>query len=281
MRSTPSRLALVLLAGVAYLAFLASFVYAIAFLGDLPVPKTVDSGTAGPWPLAVAVDSLLLGLFAIQHSVMARPAFKSWWTRIVPAAAERSVYVLAASALLALACWQWQPIPGAVWDAGHGALGEALLALSLAGWGLVVVSTFLINHFDLFGLRQAYLAARRRDYTHVPFVVRGAYALIRQPMMAGILIGVWAAPRMTAGHLLFAVLSAGYILVGTQLEERDLARFLGAEYAAYRRRVPMFVPGLGGLGRGRAGDRADVVEAHRDQVRAAGVVQVDAVEGTR
>lgn len=242
MRSTAARVALIAFAALAYAAFLASFGYTIAFLGDYAVPRTVDSGTAGAWWAATLVDAALLGLFAVQHSVMARPAFKAVWTRVVPAAAERSVYVLAASLALGLALWQWRPLPRIIWEVS-GPVAAGLVVLSLAGWGLVVAASFMIHHFDLFGLRQAYLRLVGRRYTAVPFRARGPYALLRQPMMLGILVGVWATPRMTAGHLLFALLSTGYILVGTRLEERDIAAELGPEYEDYRRRVPMFVPG--------------------------------------
>lgn len=242
MHTRAARVGLAAFAVLSYAAFLAVFGWAIAFTGDFPVPKTVDSGRAGAWLVAALVDALLLGLFAIQHSVMARPAFKARWTRLVPPAAERSVYVLAASLALGLALWQWQPIGGTIWAVSSQPWAGLLVALSLAGWALVVAATFMIHHFDLFGLRQAALALAQRPYTPVPFVVRGAYALVRQPMMLGIIVGVWAAPRMSAGHLLFAALATSYILVGTRLEERDLSSALGPAYGAYQRRVPMFLP---------------------------------------
>ena len=243
MHRTAARFGLVTFAVLAYAAFLVSFVYTIAFLGDFAVPKTVDAASGGPWWAAALIDAGLLGLFAVQHSVMARPAFKAAWTRVVPAAAERSVYVLAASLALGLVLWQWRPVEGTVWTV-RGPLAAFLVALSLAGWGLCVAATFMIHHLDLFGLRQAYLKLAGLRHTEVPFTVRGAYAVLRQPMMLGILAGVWATPRMTAGHLLFAALATGYIVVGTRLEESDLARQLGPEYAEYRRRVPMFLPRL-------------------------------------
>ena len=234
------RLAIPAFSAAAYLFFLAVLLYSAGFLNDLVVPKGVD-GPAGPVPAAVAVDLGLLLLFAVQHSVMARPAFKRAWTRVVPAAAERSVYVLAASAVLALLYWQWRPVAGDAWRTG-GALAAVILALYFAGWGLVVASTWMIDHFDLFGLRQAYLHWSGRPYSPLQFTARAAYGLVRHPMMTGLLVAFWAAPVMTWGHLLFAAAASGYVLVGIHFEERDLRRELGPPYEEYARQVPMLLP---------------------------------------
>lgn len=240
------RFALAVYAGLAYLLFLATIGYAVAFVLDAPVPKTIDSGAPQPWWPAAAVDALLLAAFAVQHSVMARPAFKRAWTRLVPEPAERSTYVLASNLALLLLFWQWRPLAGTVWTV-TGAPAACLVALSLAGWGFAVAATWMIHHFDLFGVRQALLFLRGRRYSPVPFTVRGAYAVVRQPMMIGMVVGFWATPRLTAGHALFAAAATAYIAAGTWLEERDLGGALGDEYAAYRRRVGKFAPRLGRL----------------------------------
>jgi len=242
---TPSASALVILgyAALAYAAFLAVLGYAIGFFADAGVPKGIDGGPRSPWPLAVAVDLLLLLLFAVQHTVMARPWFKRRWTRLVPAPAERATFVLFTSLLLALLFWLWRPAGGTVWHLRGPAAG-ALLGLYAIGWVVAVGSTFMINHFDLFGLRQAYLYARGDAYRPPPFSERALYRWIRHPLMAGFLIVFWAAPVMTAGHLLFAAAATGYIGMGIAFEERDLRRDLGEPYRAYQRRVPALIPAL-------------------------------------
>ena len=225
-----------------YLAFLAAFGYLVAFVGDLGVPRSVSAGPAGPPGQALALDLALLALFGLQHSLMARPAFKRAWTRIVPAAAERSTYVLLSSLALALLFRFWRPIPGAVWDLRHPLLRLGAWACFWAGVALALASTFMISHADLFGLRQAWFRFRGLPYREPPFRLTALYARVRHPLMLGFLAAFWAAPRMTLGHLVFAAGMTGYILAGTLLEERDLLRQLGPGYAEYRRQVPRFFP---------------------------------------
>lgn len=230
--------------GLCYLVFLAVFVYSIGFVGDLVVPRTVDRGIDAPLPEAIVVNVVLLALFAVQHSAMARPAFKERWTRFVPEPIERSTYVLLASLMLALLFWQWRTMPAVIWDVGWSAGRLAMWALFALGWATVLTSTFLINHWDLFGLRQVYLAARGQTYTSVGFSTSMLYRTVRHPLMLGFLVAFWATPTMTAGHLLFAAMTTAYILVAVRLEERDLTAQLGDRYRDYRKNVPMLLPGL-------------------------------------
>ena len=227
-----------------YVAFLASFLYLIGFVGNQVVPRSVDNGVAAPIGEAVLINLVLLALFALQHSVMARPAFKRWWTRLVPAAVERSTYVLLSSLLLFLLFWQWRTMPQVIWSVTAPAGRVVLLALFWLGWAIVLTSTFMINHFDLFGLRQAYLASRERPYRELPFRTTLFYRLVRHPIMVGFIVAFWATPTMTVGHLFFALVSTVYIVVGVQFEEHDLANALGEPYRQYRTQVPMLVPGL-------------------------------------
>jgi protein-S-isoprenylcysteine O-methyltransferase Ste14 len=234
--------ALVLLYGVGcYAVFFATFLYAIGFLGDLVVPRSIDSIPISGLGEALAVDLALLALFAVQHSVMARPAFKRWWTRFVPTVIERSTYTLLSSLALLLLFWQWRPIGAVIWNVDSEA-GRALLYAGFAfGWVLLLVSTFLINHFDLFGLRQTWLYFRGRPYTDIPFRTPALYKLVRHPLYVGWLFAFWCAPTMTAAHLLFAVMTTAYILIAIRFEERDLTRAF-PEYATYAKRVPMLIP---------------------------------------
>ena len=233
---------------ICYAIFFGTFLYAIGFVGNFLVPKSMDAAPVSPLGQALAVNLLLLTLFALQHSIMARPAFKRWWTRYVPEPAERSTYVLFSSlALIALFAF-WQPLGGVVWNLTDPTARTILHALFALGWGLVLVATFLINHFDLFGLRQVWLYRRGQDYTHLPFKTPGLYSRVRHPLYVGWLFAFWATPTMTVTHLLFALVTTAYILVAIQLEERDLVKAHGRSYEEYRRQVPMLVPRVFGKG---------------------------------
>ena len=227
---------------LSYLIFLATFLYALAFVGGFAVPTRLDGPTRQPLAIALAVNAGLLTLFAVQHSVMARKWFKEAWTRIVPQAAERSTYVLFSSLALILLMWQWRPMGGVVWSVEDPSLRFALYGLFAFGWGLVLVCTFLINHFDLFGLRQVWLYLTGRPYTALRFVMPGPYRMVRHPLYAGWLFAFWATPTMTVAHLVFAIATTAYILIAIQLEERDLVREHGESYESYRRQVPMLLP---------------------------------------
>jgi len=227
---------------ISYAIFLGTFLYALGFVGNFGVPRTLDGAPAESLALALAVDAGLLALFAVQHSVMARRWFKDWWTRFVPRPLERSTYVLFSSLALLLLFWQWRPLGGVVWSVESQAGRVVLWALFAFGWGLVLVSTFLINHFDLFGLRQVWLYLLGRPYTALHFGTPGPYRLVRHPLYVGWLFAFWATPTMAAAHLLFSVATTAYILLAIQFEERDLAREHGESYEEYRRAVPMLVP---------------------------------------
>ena len=227
---------------VCYFAFLAAFLYQIGFVAGVVVPKTIDDGPVVPIFPAIATDVVLLSLFAIQHTLMARLAFKRWWTTIVPEPIERSIFVLLSSLLLLLMNWQWKPLPEIVWRVDN-TFGRILLyATAAAGWGLVLYATLLINHFDLFGLRQVWLYFNKVEYTPVKFKETVLYRWLRHPLMLGFIIAFWATPEMTQGHLLFAVVTTAYILLAIQIEERTLMALHGEEYRRYRERVSMIIP---------------------------------------
>jgi len=225
-----------------YLIFFAVFLYAIGFLGDYLVPKAINDGPETPVGIAVAVNLALLSLFALQHSVMARPGFKKGFTKIVPQPAERATYVLASSVCLMLLFWLWRPMPSVVWDVRGTFLDWPLRILYMGGWGLVLYATFLIDHFDLFGVRQVVLYFRGKEYTHHPFQTPALYRHVRHPLYLGWFTVFWMTPLMTAGHLLFAAVASGYIVVATFFEERDLVAHFGHVYAEYRKNTPRFFP---------------------------------------
>jgi methanethiol S-methyltransferase len=241
-KTTVGGLVAMLYGTVTYLLFLATFLYAMAFVGNLPVPKTIDSGQPGPFMPSLIINVLLLGLFAVQHSVMARPAFKRWWTQTIPPAAERSTFVLCASALLALIVWQWRPLPGVVWEV-KSPIGVAVLhGLYFLGWGIVLYATFLIDHFELFGLRQTVGHALDRPTEPAQFTERSLYRVVRHPLMLGFLIAFWAAPVMSLGRLLFAGVITAWVLFAIRIEESTLVEVHGELYEGYRRRVPALLP---------------------------------------
>ena len=239
------RIAIFAFGAISYLVFLATFLYACGFVGGFLVPTTLDGPARLPFAPALAIDLGLLALFAVQHSVMARPAFKRMWTRVVTPALERPVYVLASSLCLIVMFALWQPLGGVIWDFESPLARAAAWSVFGFGWGLVLVTTFLINHFDLFGLRQVWFALRGRPYRPLKFVQPGPYKLIRHPLYFGWFCAFWGTPTMTGAHLVFALMTTAYILVAIQFEERDLIAEHGAAYVAYRRRVPMLVPGTG------------------------------------
>lgn len=237
-----ARLAALLYGLVSYIVFFVVFLYAVGFVAGLAVPKSIDGGASMPTGRALIVDLALMSLFAIQHSVMARPQFKQWWTRFVPKAIERSTYVLLASLVLAFLFWQWHPMPAIVWRIGDPRVAMAVTGLAFMGWLIVLSSTFLINHFELFGLHQVANNLAGKPMPHPKFRTPLYYRLVRHPIYLGFVIAFWATPTMTLGHLLFAAVTTAYIVVGILLEEHDLIATFGEEYRRYRQRVPMLVP---------------------------------------
>ncbi|ACK64112.1 putative integral membrane protein [Rippkaea orientalis PCC 8801] len=229
---------------VSYIIFFITFLYAIGFLGNILVPKSIDSPSQIPLTQALMINLALLTVFALQHSVMARQSFKNWWTKIIPQPIERSTYVLFSSLALILLFWQWQPMGGIVWNLQNSIGRIILLSLFGFGWLLVLISTFLINHFDLFGLRQVYLYLRGETYIPLKFSTPGLYKIVRHPLYVGWFFAFWMTPTMTIAHLVFAIVTTLYILIAIQLEERDLISIHGEDYETYRRQVPMIIPFL-------------------------------------
>jgi protein-S-isoprenylcysteine O-methyltransferase Ste14 len=237
-----SRVAYLLYGLLAYFLFFAAILYGIGFVGNLVVPKGIDGGVVAPRLAAIAIDVLLLLLFAVQHNVMARPWFKDWWTKYVPRHVERSTYVAAASLILLLLYWEWRPMPDVVWNVDNPLVRGALWTLYFAGWAIVFASSFVIDHFELFGLKQVWSHFQRRESEMAPFSQRSIYRWVRHPLMLGFIVAFWSAPTMSHGRLLFAAVTTVWILIAIQIEERDLLQFLGEPYRRYRERTPMLLP---------------------------------------
>lgn len=228
---------------IAYILFLGAFLYAIAFVGDFLVPKTINTGVETPFTQALIINMAVLSVFALQHSIMARPGFKRWWTQFVHPAIERSTYVLLSSLALILIYWQWRPLTAIVWEVQNEAVATLLHGVFALGWLIVLLSTFMINHFDLFGLKQVYEYLNKLEPKPIPFKMSFLYGIIRHPLMLGFIIAFWASPVMTVGHLIFSITTTLYILVAVKfLEERDLRKMHGEQYEMYQKEVPMLIP---------------------------------------
>src|SRR5215212_11229918 len=236
------RIVFLLYGVIAYFIFFGTFLYAIGFVGNYFVPKSIDGIPEVSLAKAILINASLLLLFALQHSIMARPSFKRWWTNFIPEPLERSTYVLLASLCLMLMMWQWQPMGGVVWTIESATVQNILLGTFVLGWCLVLVSTFLINHFDLFGLRQTWLYFTGKGYTSLPFRIPFLYRFVRHPLYLGFLIAFWSTPSMTVAHLLFALLTTGYVLTAIRLEEKDLVTHFGEKYVAYKETAPKIIP---------------------------------------
>lgn len=237
------RKVLILLYGIiCYIVFLGSFLYAIAFIGDFAVPKTINSGVQGPVALSLIIDAVLLCVFAVQHSVMARQGFKKWWNNFIPKPIERSTFVLASSLALILIFWQWRPVEAVIWEVKNSVFQAVIYGMYAVGWLIVLLGTFLINHFNLFGLQQVYRYMKDQKPLPPEFKKPFFYKVVRHPLMFGFIVAFWATPLMTMGHLLFSLATTGYILIAIQLEERDLVRFHGEDYRKYQREVSQIIP---------------------------------------
>ncbi len=236
------RVATLVFGVISYLIFFVTFLYAIGFIGNLVVPKTIDTGTSSSFAKALIINTLLLGLFALQHSLMARQSFKHWWTKIIPKQTERSTYVLISSLLLILLFWQWKPMTGIVWDTSGTIGGTILLVIFALGWSLVLFGSFMIDHFELFGLKQVFFYFNEWEYQAPEFQAPYLYKYVRHPLMLGFILAFWAIPTMTVGHLMFSIVTTVYILVGVTFEERSLVNYHGEKYRRYREQVPMLIP---------------------------------------
>lgn len=237
-----SRLFFLIFGGISYLIFFATFMYTIGFVTNLFVPKAIDGNPELPLMNALINNLALLGIFALQHSGMARQGFKKWWTQVVPEPIERSTYVLFSSLALMLLIWKWQPMGGIVWSVGSPFISGLLVAISLLGFTLILASSFMVNHFDLFGLRQVWFYFRNKPYEPLKFTTAYLYKHVRHPLYLGFIIGSWAAPVMTVTHLIFAIMITGYVLLGIYLEEKDLVAYHGKTYINYKKRIPMLIP---------------------------------------
>lgn len=241
-RISLSKLLVLLYVVICYFIFLGTFLYAIGFVGNIAVPKSIDSVESSPVGPALLINTLLLGLFAVQHSVMARQGFKKMWIKIVPKSIERSTYVLFASSALILLFWQWHPLPDIIWSVNNSLVYYLLMDLFSIGWFIVLAGTFMVNHFDLFGLRQVYLYNRSKKYTELGFRTTALYKYMRHPIMLGFIIAFWATPTMMLGHLIFSIATTGYILIAVQIEEKDLTKIFGDDYRRYKENVAGFIP---------------------------------------